>query len=242
MKYLFFICGIFLSCISCDKMISRYSSSYVLSYYDFQDIKLEDKSKHPEYLIKVDLISGSNLGSVLSKGQQKEAFDRLCEKHGDTGYNREVRFMKKAILCDYIDDNIISVMVTSDSAYDEHHPANTDLGDVIEFLAVSPLKYIRSGYKDLYDWNNCPLTEYEKSLYEIGYLSRELHLTKTNLSEVKKSNLELIGNGLLYPAFYLKLLKMPYLSKEHTFTVTITIEDGRVFSDNVTISFLNADE
>lgn len=243
MKYLLLTLALIFTCMSCDKIKTRYTRSYVQSYYDYQDIELYAKSQHPEYIIKVNLIPGKNIGSILSKGRQKEEFDRLCEKHGDTGYNRVIRF--HALMNNYLAYNITSVSVTSDSAYDELHPANTDLNDLFEFFNVSPLKYIRSGYTELYNWRYCPLTEYEMSLY--GTLGSsvdsysEFHVTRKDLTALEESDLELVGDGG-YSLIFLKLLKLPTLSNEHTFTVTITIEDGRVFSDNVTISFLNADE
>lgn len=243
MKYLLFTIALIFTCMSCDKIKTRYSRSYVLSYYDYQDIELYAKSQYPEYIIKIKLIPGKNIGSILSKGQQKEAFDRLCEKHGDTGYNRVVRF--HALPNNYLAYNITSVKVTSDSAYDELHPANTDLSDLFEFFTLSPLKYIRSGYTELYNWRYCTLTEYEMSLYgTVGSpvdSYSEFHVTRKDLSALEESDLELVGDGG-HSLIFLKLLKLPTLSHENTFTVSITIENGRVFSDNVKISFLNTDE
>lgn len=236
MKYLLTILFL-ISCLSCDKMTVRFSNSYVLSYYKYDKIKLQDISKAPNYIVRLELITGSEVCSVLSKGEGEELFKKLGNKYGDNTYNREVRFIVNT-LRNYLSEKITAVSIFSNKNYDNLHPANSDLNDIIELIYYSPLKYIQSGYKNFYNWGSCQtLTLEEKDLLHVSDDINEFHLEQIKADEVVKSPLALVGNGLFFPQIYLKFLKMPETQEEHTFKINVTMEDGTVMTDEIEISF-----
>lgn len=236
MKY-FLAILLLISCLSCDKMTVRFSRSYVLSFNESDNIKLYNVSKAPVYMLRVELINGKRICSILSKGDEKELFEKMGNKYGDNTYNREVRFIVNT-LRNYISDDITSVSIFSDKNFDNLHPANTNLNDIVELIYWSPLKYIQSGYKNLYNWGACQtLTQQEKDILHISYGINEFHLEQVKADEVVKSHLSLVGNGLYFPQIYLKFRKMPELDKEHTFKIDVTTEAGNVMTGEIKISF-----
>lgn len=236
MKY-FLAILLLISCLSCDKMTVRFSRSYVLSFYESDNIKLYNVSKAPVYILRVELINGKKICNILSKGDEKKLFERMGDKYGDNTYNREVRFVVSPPH-NYIGDDITAISIFSDADYDNLHPANSSLNDIVEVIYFSPLKYIQSGYQNLYNRGTCQtLTPEEKDILGISSGVNEFHLEQIRADKVVNSHLALVGYGGFFPQIYLKFQKMPELDKEHTLKINITTEAGNVMTEEIKISF-----
>ncbi|MDR2894509.1 MAG: hypothetical protein LBU97_03505 [Alistipes sp.] len=109
--------------------------------------------------------------------------------------------------------DFISVEVVSDAHFDETHPVGESLGNVVMFKSGSCKPYIDRGYMG------------EK------YIPIEMPV-----SELEPENLILLGNQFNDIAL-LEFDREPTLSKMHNITVTMTADDGRVFSDTIEVVF-----
>lgn len=165
-----------------------------MNYIDFENIDLyplyaESLDNPDAPAIYVDLMkSGNGLveGSYNSGNKTDSAYDDLCEKHGDTTFDREARIAPH---------DLITV------AYNTARP------------------YIDSGY-----------TEYDKEEGMVKYST----ITK-NLADISSDDLTLVGDGYtrggLFRIASLIFESRSTLSETHKITVTMTADDGRVFSD-----------
>jgi hypothetical protein len=193
--------------------------------YDGIDrISLEEESGERKS-IYINNSNGYRLASRNSEGSEKKIYDDLCEKHNDMTYLRDFvifdGYMPFQTNCLGVD--FLSIDITSDSSFDDEHPASVSLGDIVTFSSYSLKPYIDSGYKNLYD-------------------NDVFHPVVKRLSELTTNDLILLGGSShgYAPHTYICELTFdsePILSKTHTFTVTMTADDGRVFSDSIEMTF-----
>ncbi len=214
----------FVSCFPDEKIYLR---SYVMEYYDVGGIVLQDIEGvvDTDTQFRVSTTYGSHIGSWDSKGEQKTAYDALCRKHGDMTFNRnlKVNFGSGGGLYRYPGVDFTAIDITSSADYDDEHPAGTSLGDIVmaEFGSAKP--YIDSGYK-----------KYDKAVGRMGEL--KVCLINKRFNEFTPDDLTLLGYDNSYLGWF-NFVSGPTLGKEHTFTVTLTADDGRVFSDSMQVTF-----
>lgn len=88
-----------------------------------------------------------------SQGKEKFSFDSICQIHNDFGYNKKHGGPDENYIPNhFLSIDLKSITVTSDVDFDEAHPAGTPLNDITWFAAISPVKYIRSGYSKKCHW------------------------------------------------------------------------------------------
>ncbi len=164
-----------------------------------------------------------DLGNYQSTGALKESYDALCQKHNDMTYNREFvtrdgfgphRTMSLGI-------DFTSIDIVSDADFDEDHRAGESLADITGFWCVSYRPYIDSNYT--LDVPNTNLGKVSTIRESLTYITPG---NKLSLLEARYSNMVTL--------FFQSL---PTLSKSHTFTVTMTADDGRVFEDSIQMTF-----
>lgn len=224
-----FILTIFCDCrkTETEKVFLR---SYVMRYFDAETMRLEPVAYFDGTGIQIWLDDLSMIGDYKSTGTQKDAYDAICEKHNDMNYNRDfVTFNGyQPFATENIGFDFVSIDVTSSARFDATHPAGESLGDIVLLESSSLKPYIDSGYT---------LETAERN---------GIHYSRVSdlISEITPEQLILLGSythnggsGWRYLLATLSFKDLPSGSKEHTFTVTMTADDGRVFSDTVEITF-----
>jgi len=231
--------------ISCSLDSKEYTRSMVTYYYAPDKLQLKE---YQENTIGVSLTGFEIIGSFRSEGS-KSAYDRLCEKHNDMSYNRKItiRGANPTPPNEFLYADLLSIEVSSDNDFDDIHPAGTSLNDLVMFLAVSPKKYIDSGYKNIYNWkkgNHEPATDrYFYSYYDqFADTDKNVpyHPVEKMVSDLNTEDLILLGNGVYSVDWILFLLRfntLPTENKTHNITVTLTTDEGEVFSDTINMVF-----
>ena len=135
---------------SCDAFESVYTTSCVavISECDWYSVQrtmnIEDGDNiWPSYQIaphETRVVSVFN-----AKGEDKKWFNSVCEKYGDTGYNRTIQLHISEYRNAFI-PSITSIDVTSNKDFDSQHPAGTSLAEYFNVSFMNNINYIRSGY------------------------------------------------------------------------------------------------
>lgn len=214
-----------------------FTRSYVMGYFEHTGIDITSTNIAPGdhdiwRRIELILLKGNYVGTYLDESEKKEAYDAICEKYGDMSYNDFVvvgginSSKETPGLIEYPVVNITSINIVSNAAFDEDHPAGTSLNDIF-YLAHVPMTkhFIENGYgKNGFDFQQ---------------------VLNTHLSEVVPEELVLTGRTESWYNIDLSrwewgafdLFIKPTLDKHHTFTVTVTFDDGRVLADTVEMTF-----
>lgn len=223
------------------KVVSK-SFIAVLDQIDYVDVEFPSEKYDGKYYISFQLkCYDSNIGnsvSILSTGHEKEVFDSLMTVFGDTAYNQEHYYEDYDTHPDALNfpvftnkfchahlQQVTSLDVTSDTDWDDVHPAGTSLNDIITFSSNTPKYYIQNGYQgelsfdynDSFSWQTMPLSEMEEN---------DFHLTMNYFVQ------RISGNDT-----YLFFDSEPTSEKNHTITVTLHLDDGRTIQDSVDCSF-----
>lgn len=232
---------------SCDLWETKVCRSYVTTYVRLNRFSLEPASGSA----RIDAIIGDRSAALsfdchfLSKGDDLRRFEDYCRKRGDVSYEQRISVHKGGSSFTgptYLTEDFVSIAVTSDTDYDESHPAGTKLNDICRFMAFSPYPFIASGYRDLFDYGTSRLSaefrEFAKSRY--GSLPDEAlacHPIDKTLSDITLEDLKL--PGLDYPSclFGLLLEKKPSTPGEHTISVKIVSESGKSYSASAVVTF-----
>ncbi len=216
-RIVLFILVVF-SLISCKKE-TVFLRSYVTRYIGVDEIMLKESDLNSGY-INI-LYKGYNLGNYYDTGKLKESYDALCEKHNDMTYNREVTLIVgDEYYTPCIGADFTSIDVVSNSDYDEVHLAESSLGDIVLFMSQSLKPFIDSNYTSQCEYNIYCASPVENLLTE---------LTPDQLTMLGEFGYSAIGS--------LKFTTQPTLSKTHKFTVTMTADDGRVFTASIDMTF-----
>ena len=210
-----------------------FTRSYVMGYFDPTGVELKGAVANPPmpiYLIGIYLTKGDFIGTYLDEGEKKAAYDALCEEHGDmtfNNYNRVIDDPENPGIRAYPGVDVVSIDLVSDADFDERRPAGASLNNIVEFSAFAVKSWIDNGY------TNEGLDHKSTSIYQVC----------TALSEFSAGDFLLIGdadmqwNDRAMRLGALRLYLDPTLSKSHNFTVTVTMSDGRIFSDTVHMDF-----
>ncbi len=241
------IAGLMCACVTgCDLYPSRECPSYVVFYNNMQSIDLHPVPKVPGCLMVAPGydVSPSVLFSLLSEGEEKAEYDRLCEKHCDLSFNRRRTFLVPSESVGYNDKDFVSIEITSDAAFDESHPAGTNLADVVRFMSWSPREYIASGYLEYYHYDPSGLSDSFKMVMPV-YLAREFFLPETDATcypidkmvcDLEPEDLILLGHDDLRIGF-LKFERMPANPGNHIITVKMETDAGAVFEKSIEMTF-----
>lgn len=221
-----------------------YLRSMVNSYNKPVELKIEETYRVGVLSVSMKSVVG---GTYLSPSEinGKHFYDFWCEKHGDMSYNRKISFGVGApsgphefIAADYTAINIIS-----DTDWDAQHPAGTSLNDIVMFYSASPIEYIKSGYKEKYNWNQISVPSFFHSYMEngstlyggvsIGKGTNPFHPVIKTADELTPEDMVLLGNGNLYTLCLLEFTSFPTENKDHNITVTLTTDEGETFSGTI---------
>jgi hypothetical protein len=201
-----------------------YTRSYIMGYMEPTGIWIDlvghygPAQLHERILLRV---YGKKLGNYTDTGEKQQAYDALCEEHRDMDFNRT-----RSLPCDsngtplYVlyASNVdpVAINVTSDADYDNDHPAGSSLNDIFTLCGRSNQTYIDGGYIE----------------------TDECYIEK-NLSEITAEDLIFSTSGSHYSVGIagLRLDALPTLSKVHNFTITVTFERGKVFSETIEMVF-----
>lgn len=252
------ICATFFS--SCiwigDKFEEVKKDSFANSFLKLDSITAE-QSKHSEWTIQLKYYGNLNYqrnwygycydfpDSKWYNEENNMIYETMNQRHGDNSYNRYSGanpvyvFNCRNYIC--FDINTIDVISTED--FDEQHLAGTSLNDLIRFVGITPMPYIKSGYVDTYDWQTGVLNEkLVNSLYsQIGGLEtvnyEEIaytHLIDKPLNEVLPEDLMMLGGdkdndayvGRKLTAAFLVFTQKPTKGYKQPLTIKITAFDG----------------
>jgi hypothetical protein len=226
----------------CDVVQTHKFRSYITGYSDYQrfDLQLSDGNN-----IAIVGSEGVWLCEWDSKDAKKKMYDSLCVLHNDMSYNKKRDYIAGPNWGVNYKGDFTSIDMVSNADFDEQHPANSSLNDIVRFMSISLYPYILSGYKDTFDWErNLPENfKCEKRLSEQAnnHEASCYHPVDKRLSEIILSDLVLVDLMSFYKTGaligFLVFEKQPTIAKEHELTVTIKVSDGRVFTPSITKVF-----
>lgn len=239
------LCALFF--VSCDTH-KVYLRSYVSAYYEVDSIYMSGMIENRIAIARYNSEIGPDyiyFVSHNSRGKDKEIYDAQCVKHNDMSYNKtvEVPSAYPVLAHEYLATDFISLSIISDSDFNSEYLAGTPLNDMILFCTVSPAPYINSGYKEYFDWDKANEIELEirrafPRTYAVTMSGKDpRHPTYKLVSELNSGDLTLLGTGETGKLAFLKFEQKPTLDQTHVFTMTLTADDGRVFSDTIEMTF-----
>ena len=139
-----------------------------------------------------------------------EIFDRLSQYYNDLSYNKwVVNGPNKAIL-----GEIKSIQLETIEAFDEHHPAGSDMSDLVELQYISYYEFVQNGYQEEGSKIKEDYTDMSPYFYVDG-----AKIYKVKLSEVNYSDMQLISTD-----FVLKFLGSPKEKGVYHFKLTFQVE------------------
>lgn len=226
---------------SCDVYESTKCRSYVGGYVQLRAIDIWQEEGMPSYVIvhskEMPPVKTYHMGST---GMDAEVYDQLCFKHEDMSYNK-IRSIGPAIEDStpfFIDCDFSSIDVCADTDFNEEHPAGSNLADVVRFMSWSPIKYIKSDYSQLYQYNPEDLSSafypimrvyFAEKYFQKGSLSTCYPIDKL-IRDIESDDLVLLGHDA--PGFLgaLHFEILPDDDTEFNVTVTFNTDDGKSLS------------
>ncbi|MFB5622834.1 MAG: hypothetical protein ACE5RH_02460 [Nitrosarchaeum sp.] len=172
----------------------------------------------------------------------KEKYDSLCKLINDTNYYRKTSYIAFPSERNYAQNKIVSINVHSDQQFDSSHPAFSNLNDVVSFVSFSPLEFIKSNYKESFDWTNNVPIEIQNEIELSTYYKSNVEFAKTNfpvliyLNDFDPNKMILIGKGVNGSSIgYLHLYKKSTFNFPQKITIEIKLSDGRVMSNSIIV-------
>ena len=188
-----------------------------------------------EYSHQEDVYSDYYENSTYKPTQEQyDKYMELCEKHRDYGYKHKVEILSSRKIhgqngpgyvkgYTYWDITPVSIDVVSNADFDENHFAGTSLNDIILFTTFSPYSFIKNGYKGKeFVKNKKTLDRYTQDDFKLIFCVAEAPI----YSDLDKDNY-----GCL------TFTTEPTKNKEHTLTITIKDDYGRIFTDSLIVVF-----
>lgn len=236
----------------CPPVEYTFCNTFIVQYTYFQNIRLESTSAADRkgILVKphinLSLEKRTYFYTCWGGGESYEGYKDLCQKHGDTFYRpHKIPTAMGDPTNAYLYCDFIEVLITSDSDYDSSHPAGQSLNDIIHFVAFSPNKFIRSGYKDKFDYRTATgLSDY---LWSIGHQQRyyeswmkepqPYHPIEKSASEITSEDLILLGHQYFDYLFWIFFEKEPDSPGTHNIKVTLHGDNGKVYENTVEVNF-----
>jgi len=222
---------------ACDVLTYNTFTSYVNTYYDYDNITLSI-TNNENIRISPDTLSVHREYYWNSTGQNKKTYDSICKAHNDLSYNKKRGYIVGTDWGHCSTFDIVHIDIVSNASFDPQHPSGSLLNDLVYIISVSPKKYIDSGYNYSFDWKNetPKIFEKEPEIYNFRNNTDNQNYCPINekLSEIKSDML------VMLPAQYFGYLifeSMPTTIKEHIFTVTFTLSSGKTISKNIAKKF-----
>jgi len=172
---------------------------------------------------------GASIVSFYSEGEDLDTYLMLCDKNGDNGYKskrvfgtpeEESRYMSLGYEISRMD-------LASDAAFDSEHPAGASLADICQLQFGSFRRYIESGYKKTFNWNNRPegyvlplygKPDFKKSVEPVAVMMQDYTAEDSRMTYSNG------GGSVAFGVFQ----REPTESQEHNMTLTIEFADGEV--------------
>lgn len=225
---------------SCDRTTTETVRSYILSFQDYDSLYLANTVSSN---IGISWLSSSSYYDWKSKGNLKTVYDSLCKINNDLSYDKNISYIVAPIYGYYFLESITEIDISSNIDFDSSHPAGSKLNDLVRFISVSPYKFIQSGYKNTFDWNNnCPAS-FKKELGMMNFIQTKDDNSKSHypidqlLSDLKPSDMTLLGFGDGHFIGYLLFESSPEINKTHNFTITVKTSEGKVFIKSISKTF-----
>ncbi len=212
-----FILVILCSLISCNQEIRLHSifsydyTSYVYSYHIVDSMYLEKISSNN---FKIYFRQSA---VPINRESNKVEYDSLGMKHEDMNYNKSIVRSTPNFPHNYLAFDLLSIILTSNSDFDEQHLAGSPLNDIVQYTAYSPYPFIKSNYSLPNE-----ITKIDKCL-------EECTLNDFILTLGQEENLTAIH----IPCCCLTIKQAPTLSKLHTITVTILDDAGNTWEASI---------
>jgi hypothetical protein len=201
-----------------------YLHSYIMEYFETQGIIFTPHS-NPYDVIGMEIGRGEVVCDYVDKGEKQVLYEALSKKYGDISFDRTVTFYTHYPPYPSAQAySLVSIEITSDTEFDENHPAGTSLADLVTISYSSVKPFIDSDYKGYQG----PVS----SRYETNF--------KKPLSEIGRDDLQLLYFGEVNNTkanISLLFERQPILSKEHLMTITCTDDRGRVFTGSIEMTF-----
>ncbi len=162
----------------------------------------------------------------------EKIYEFLCLKHGDMSYNKREGGMPSRPA---VGHDFVSIDITSDADYTEGYPAGSSLAPLAEFSGLTAMPYIASGYGKLYEG------EYP-DFYRAGNEYGRLYPVYGRLNELGREDMAalMISPSAFLPHFgAFRFVTFPDLSRSHDFTVTLTTDEGLVFTTTFHVDFIS---
>lgn len=224
-KLLLFLLSILLfSCVGREQVeVVGFNSKHLIDiYYSTQSIKIAMVDDVIGCLCdNFDNAYCSNEFAEFTNTQQsntqQSVFSNLAAKNNDNcawsvSFLQMKGFQPKPddVMCNRaLSKGISKIELESDANFDTEHPAGESLMDIITL----------------------EICTFEKELSKTSGFGFVMPTIKP-YNSFSKDELKIVGNN-----FYLKFSKEPTASKNHNLTVTITFDDGEVYSDTVAVKF-----
>lgn len=239
-----------LNITSCDDVnvsTRQLCPSYVVCYVELNSIVLWEVQNTTNCI----LIHHGNdpvvYYALTSTGKEKEMYDSLCRKHNDMNYNKYRSFMKNIPYdsVTYNDCDFTSIEISSDTDFDEAHPAGTNLSDVVRFMSYSPYPFIMSGYKSYFYYDSAAQSESFNN-YMPFYIGGEAFRSETAatcypidkmVKDLVPEDLILVGHDGPGLIGMLCFEQLPSSAGEHTITVKIYTDNDKVLSNTIKMTF-----
>ena len=248
---LFSLCLITIAIIGCSKMEYVWCNSFIEKYSYFNNLEFNCISVAGKIGVQVEAYVNLTLEkrtywyTCFYEKESIEGYMDLCRKHGDTSYTRHKIPTLGTLNTVYSYCDFTEISITSDSDYDSFHPAGQSLNDIIHFVAFSPNKFIRSGYKDKFDYRTA--TELSDYLWSIGHqlnyygnwmkYPQPYHPIDKPASEITSEDLILLGHKYFDYLFWIIFEKEPDSPGTHNIKVTLHADNGKVYENTVEVNF-----
>ena len=227
--------------ISCNEYEFHMSMAFVSGYYQMEHIELVESNN-------LLFIYGEGIKDYASLiDDDSRLFESLARKHKDISYNKKIAYLDGKYLMDpnpyCLKDDFTAIHVTSDTDYDESHPAGSNLDDVVVFHSSSPYPYIESGYTCTYDWGEVrDILPWPDSTFNHDYIDTEewSHYIRKNVMDLCPSDLTLLGGYLWRGEPSLGILEFaskPTLEKCHTIHVELINDEGKAYRSMIEMEF-----
>jgi len=245
------ITGMALSAHACNDSIYEVFTRSMVTDYGIPEEMVVDKT-FQRNLLEVQFYTSG----IMNKTTRTSDYDSWCRKHGDMSYNREIEIHKSYEVYphEFIAVDYASIEVTCDTEWGENHPAGSSLGDIVTLYAVSPIKYIRSGYTQTYDWDAGEHPKYFVQYMGNSALPYRYHGTVAagvtpfhpvikRLDRLTPEDMELLGTGNLSDrgdgrtmSFLLEFDTRSLPGQHRTITVTVNTDEGKTFSASIELT------
>ncbi len=231
-KAIIFIC--LLPCFSCNDNSTYFGTAQYQAYHlinTYVDVDVFELLEASYYGIYINFATdmsnyyySKEFADVSQKNQSEEqlrTFVKLAGKNNDSyqwtpwyntfGLSRNHQGYYKGGTLYALAKGITQIELISEADYDEKHPEGVSLMDNIKMGSEV--------YGNILDRTN------------ISEILSDRYQSKP-YPEYTKKELSVIG-----PELSLQFISQPTLSKKHNFTLTITFDDGEVFTDTVEVNF-----